>query len=389
MQGAGGLEATVRESDGLTTGLLNDYQGNAVGTISSGTVSWNPARVNGYGPVRGIQAPVLSLSVSAAEASVWRGQRIEPTGLYWLGARYYDPVEGRFLSPDPLGHAASMDLYSFCSGDPVNRFDPTGRLGKGAHDNSIESQSSLGSGNESLGQNMAYESLLDDLYSPKVTLEGVVGGLANLAFGAVTLPFSMAEGTANGLTTMVDGTYENQYGLLQQASVGRRVWEGSMAAMTLIPVGEVFQGLRGIGTIGRGLSLADDFGVAAEGGLYSTTAGQGMESGLFGRIQSAFQRQGGVMQADADSTRLLNTLGVEGATADAKTILLPQNPSTSAVYEELIHSAQYRAGMTDPLQMEIEAAQKLIRFSDAYNIPAAETQQTINRLNSLLLQQGR
>jgi hypothetical protein len=39
-------------------------------------------------------------------------------------------VEGRFLSPDPGGHEASYDLYSFCDGDPVNRFDADGRFGK-------------------------------------------------------------------------------------------------------------------------------------------------------------------------------------------------------------------------------------------------------------------
>ena len=41
----------------------------------------------------------------------------------------YKTVLGRgiFLSPDPLGHAASMDLYSYCNGDPVNFLDPEGR----------------------------------------------------------------------------------------------------------------------------------------------------------------------------------------------------------------------------------------------------------------------
>jgi hypothetical protein len=37
---------------------------------------------------------------------------------------------GRFLSADPLGHAATMDLYSFAGGDPVNRFDPDGRFAR-------------------------------------------------------------------------------------------------------------------------------------------------------------------------------------------------------------------------------------------------------------------
>ena len=43
---------------------------------------------------------------------------------------YYDPVGGRFLSPDPLGHEMSMDLYSYANGDPVNFCDPDGRCGQ-------------------------------------------------------------------------------------------------------------------------------------------------------------------------------------------------------------------------------------------------------------------
>ena len=43
---------------------------------------------------------------------------------------YYDPTSGRFLSPDPLGHEASMDLYSYASGDPINFCDPDGRCGQ-------------------------------------------------------------------------------------------------------------------------------------------------------------------------------------------------------------------------------------------------------------------
>ena len=41
-------------------------------------------------------------------------------------------IVGKFLSPDPLGHAASWDLYSYCNGDPINNIDPDGRFGKGA-----------------------------------------------------------------------------------------------------------------------------------------------------------------------------------------------------------------------------------------------------------------
>jgi RHS repeat-associated protein len=131
MQGVGGLEATVRESDLQTTPVLNDYSGNVLATISATNVNWSPVRLSGYGPEIGHQASPLSVGTALAETLVWRSRRIDPTGLYCLGARYYDPMAGRFLTPDPLGHEASWDLYSFCSGDPLNRFDPTGRFGKG------------------------------------------------------------------------------------------------------------------------------------------------------------------------------------------------------------------------------------------------------------------
>jgi RHS repeat-associated protein len=68
------------------------------------------------------------MSAKVAAATAWRSHRIDPTGFYWLGARYYEPTSGRFLSADPMGHAASPSLYDFCSGDPLNRWDPDGRF---------------------------------------------------------------------------------------------------------------------------------------------------------------------------------------------------------------------------------------------------------------------
>src|SRR5207249_7312902 len=50
MQGVGGLEATVRESDLLKTPVLNDCFGNVLATIAGFSALWNPTRVGGYGP---------------------------------------------------------------------------------------------------------------------------------------------------------------------------------------------------------------------------------------------------------------------------------------------------------------------------------------------------
>ena len=89
-------------------------------------MTWNPTHVGGYGPLPDSTATPLTDATQLAQAIIWRGHRIDPTGFYYLGARYYEPTSGRFLSADPMGQAGSPSLYSFC-GDPVNFFDPDGR----------------------------------------------------------------------------------------------------------------------------------------------------------------------------------------------------------------------------------------------------------------------
>jgi RHS repeat-associated protein len=129
LQGTGGLEATIMNGTGTATGVINDAFGNGVATISGGSVTWNPTHVGGYGPLPDSSAQPLTDATQLAQDTVWRSRRIDPTGFYYLGSRYYEPTSGRFLSPDPKGQAASMSLYDFCNGDPVNFFDPWGLSG--------------------------------------------------------------------------------------------------------------------------------------------------------------------------------------------------------------------------------------------------------------------
>jgi RHS repeat-associated protein len=128
LQGTGGLEATIVDSSKTTKGVINDNFGNGVASVAGGSVTWFTTRVGGFGPLPDSPAaqPLTDIT-QVAEATVWRSRRIDPTGFYYLGARYYEPTSGRFLSVDPLGHAASRSLYDFCNGDPVNFFDPDGR----------------------------------------------------------------------------------------------------------------------------------------------------------------------------------------------------------------------------------------------------------------------
>ena len=48
------------------------------------------------------------------------------TGLYNHGFRYYDPRIGRYISPDPKGYEAGLNLYVYVLCNPLNRVDPAG-----------------------------------------------------------------------------------------------------------------------------------------------------------------------------------------------------------------------------------------------------------------------
>lgn len=61
--------------------------------------------------------------------SMYAGEPVErDLGWYLLGDRPYSPVLRRFLAPDPASPFADggFNRYTYCSGDPVNRIDPTG-----------------------------------------------------------------------------------------------------------------------------------------------------------------------------------------------------------------------------------------------------------------------
>ncbi|MBX9742720.1 MAG: RHS repeat-associated core domain-containing protein [Chthoniobacterales bacterium] len=119
-QGIGGMETTYAENGQATYGILKNFFGDHLGNLNTlGLYAWSEV-LGGYGAMPGF-------SVNTDLVPQWRGHYLDWTGFYYMGARYYDPESGRFLSADPLGHDASLSLYDYCDGDPVNGLDPDGR----------------------------------------------------------------------------------------------------------------------------------------------------------------------------------------------------------------------------------------------------------------------
>jgi RHS repeat-associated protein len=61
-----------------------------------------------------------------AQPLLWTGRELDETGLYYLRGRYYNPANGRFLSEDPAGLEANLNLYLFALDSPIGQRDPFG-----------------------------------------------------------------------------------------------------------------------------------------------------------------------------------------------------------------------------------------------------------------------
>lgn len=123
--------------------------------------------------------------------------------------------------------------------------------------------------------------------------------------------------------------------------------------------------------------------------------GDAIDPAYFARMKAAFERNGGIIDQSTDAQAYLKMRGnAEGLTFNEKTVLLPENPTRSAVFEEFIHTSQHRRGLVNDyaqkygnsgaeLRLEIEAAERLINNRKAWQLPNNETRQTIQRLRDM------
>lgn len=99
------------------------------------------------------------------------------------------------------------------------------------------------------------------------------------------------------------------------------------------------------------------------------------------KIAKAFKRNGGMIDQTSNAQSYLSMRQAQGVTLNAGTILLVKNPTRAVVFEELIHTAQFRTGKCGTSAIgnaacEVEAKKKLIRYAKAYGLSDAEIRET-------------
>jgi RHS repeat-associated protein len=84
-----------------------------------------------YSPYGAITVNELANGQTGQPANYYfTGKELDATGLYFYGARYYDPEIGRFITADTIVQAPydpqSLNRYAYCRNNPLNYVDPTG-----------------------------------------------------------------------------------------------------------------------------------------------------------------------------------------------------------------------------------------------------------------------
>ena len=75
------------------------------------------------------------------------GVETDSTGLLFMRNRYYSPVLGRFITPDPIGfNGGDVNWYRYCRNDPVMEVDPFGLFSLSEFWNAAKQEAGLQNG---------------------------------------------------------------------------------------------------------------------------------------------------------------------------------------------------------------------------------------------------
>ena len=99
------------------------YHADGLGSITAiSDASQNPVQEYSYESYGAMKAAMDFRNSYTFTGREWDKE----TGLYFYRARYYDPMEGRFISKDPIGLEGGISLFSYVKQNPINYTDPAG-----------------------------------------------------------------------------------------------------------------------------------------------------------------------------------------------------------------------------------------------------------------------
>ncbi|HTU66123.1 MAG TPA: RHS repeat-associated core domain-containing protein [Steroidobacteraceae bacterium] len=105
---------------GVRRYLYADHQGSIVALADNAGVSTQANKYDPYGIAGALNDGRFGFS-----GQVW----LKDLGLNYYKARIYSPKTGRFLQTDPIFYKDDMNMYAYVGQDPLNRNDPSGRVG--------------------------------------------------------------------------------------------------------------------------------------------------------------------------------------------------------------------------------------------------------------------
>ena len=119
-----GKRVAKKDANGFYTFFINDHLGSTSQVVDDSGAVVKTLKYLPYGET------VLE-SGTHAEDYKFNGKELDQSGLYYYGARFYNPATGRFITADTVTPGNGFDLlglnrYGYCRNNPVKYVDPTG-----------------------------------------------------------------------------------------------------------------------------------------------------------------------------------------------------------------------------------------------------------------------
>ena len=265
---------------------------------------------------------------------LFTGKELDKTGLYYYGARYYDPFIGRFITADTIVQAPydsqSLNRYAYCRNNPINYIDPTGHfwwfipiiisIVKGAIIGSLVGGIVAAATGTSISQGFLTGAISGAMF-------GAVGGLG-LQGLAHTAAFAAAGAASGAINSSITGGNVGLGAAIGGISAGASEWIGVNVPFlndsSLNGVGDLIgnsakHAITGA-LVGGGVSVAfgGSFGYGAKQGALTSVIGYNANCAMavavdilfIGTLYISYVAIFGTAQAQANLQKAINSLSI-------------------------------------------------------------------------------